>query len=75
MQVYASYNYRRDLTSVVKSPGRLSRPRSLTLAEAEEQEADVGKGDAGVSLHPPTMRQAIGWELAMRNIRQNEVCQ
>ena len=51
----------------------LSRARSLTLHEAEEQEADVGKGDAGVSLHPPTMRQAIGWELAMRNIRQNEV--
>ena len=72
-QVYASYNYRRDLTNVVKTPGMLSRARSLTRCEAEEQEADVGKGDAGVALHPPTVRQAIGWELAMRSIRQNEV--
>ena len=72
-QVYASYNYRRDLTAVVKVPGMLSRARSLRRQEAEAQEADVGKGDAGVSLHPPTMRQAIAWELAMRNIRQSEV--
>ena len=73
LQVYASYNYRRDLTKVVKVPGMLSRARSLSRKEAEAQEADVGKADVGVSLHPPTMRQAIAWELAMRNIRQSEV--
>lgn len=73
LQVYASYNYRRDLTVVVKVPGMLSRARSLSRDEAETQEADVGKGDAGVSVHPPTMRQAVAWELAMRNIRQSEV--
>lgn len=71
--MYASYNYRRDLTKVVKVPGMLSRARSLSREEAEAQEADVGKADVGVSLHPPTMRQAIAWELAMRNIRQSEV--
>ena len=73
LQVYASYNYRRDLTTVVKVPGMLSRARSLSREEAETQEADVGKADVGVSVHPPTMRQAIAWELAMRNIRQSEV--
>ena len=73
MQVYASYNYRRDLTHVVKLPGMLSRARSLSRDEAETQEADVGKGDAGVSVHPPSMRQAVAWELAFRNIRQSEV--
>ncbi len=73
MQVYASYNYRRDLTHVVKTPGMLSRARSLSRDEAETQEADVGKGDAGVSVHPPSMRQAVAWELAFRNIRQSEV--
>ncbi|KAL3135529.1 hypothetical protein ABBQ38_006008 [Trebouxia sp. C0009 RCD-2024] len=73
MQVYASYNYRQDLTKVVKVPGMLSRARSLSREEAETQEADVGKADVGVSLHPPTVRQAIAWELAMRNIRQSEV--
>lgn len=73
MQVYASYNYRRDLTGVVKVPGMLSRARSLSRDEAETQEADVGKSDAGVSVHPPVMRQAVAWELAMRNIRQSEV--
>ncbi len=73
MQVYASYNYRRDLTHVVKMPGMLSRARSLSRDEAETQEADVGKGDAGVSVHPPSMRQAVAWELAFRNIRQSEV--
>lgn len=72
-QVYASYNYRRDLTTVVKLPGMLSRARSLSREEAASQEADVGKADVGVGLHPPTMRQAIAWELAMRNIRQSEV--
>ena len=73
LQVYASYNYRRDLTNVVRTPGMLSRARSLSRDEAETQEADVGKGDAGVSVHPPTMRQAVAWELAMRVIRQSEV--
>lgn len=73
LQVYASYNYRQDLTKVVKVPGMLSRARSLSREEAETQEADVGKADVGVSLHPPTVRQAIAWELAMRNIRQSEV--
>lgn len=58
---------------MVKVPGMLSRARSLSREEAEAQEADVGKADVGVSLHPPTMRQAIAWELAMRNIRQSEV--
>lgn len=51
----------------------LSRARSLSRDEAETQEADVGKSDAGVSVHPPVMRQAVAWELAMRNIRQSEV--
>ena len=73
LQVYASYNYRRDLTTVAKLPGMLSRARSLSREEAESQEADVGKADVGVGVHPPTMRQAIAWELAMRNIRQSEV--
>ena len=73
LQVYASYNYRRDLTTVAKLPGMLSRARSLSREEAESQEADVGKADLGVGVHPPTMRQAIAWELAMRNIRQSEV--
>ena len=61
------------MTKVVKVPGMLSRARSLSREEAETQEADVGKADVGVSLHPPTIRQAIAWELAMRNIRQSEV--
>ena len=73
LQVYASYNFRRDLTMAVKLPGMLSRARSLSREEAETQEADVGKADVGVSVHPPTMRQAVAWELAMRNIRQSEV--
>ena len=58
---------------MAKLPGMLSRARSLSREEAESQEADVGKADVGVGLHPPTMRQAIAWELAMRNIRQSEV--
>ena len=73
LQVYASYNYRRDLINVVRTPGMLSRSSSLSRDEADTQEADVGKGDAGVSVHPPTMRQAVAWELAMRVIRQSEV--
>ena len=58
---------------MAKLPGMLSRARSLSREEAESQEADVGKADLGVGVHPPTMRQAIAWELAMRNIRQSEV--
>lgn len=58
---------------MAKLPGMLSRARSLSREEAESQEADVGKADVGVALHPPTMRQTIAWELAMRNIRQSEV--
>lgn len=51
----------------------LSRARSLTRGEAEAQEANVGKLGTAVELHPPTMRQSIAWELALRNIRQAEV--
>lgn len=73
VQVYGSYNYRRDLTNVLKVPGMLSRARSLKQHEAEAGQADVGKLGSPVGLHPPTMRQAIAWELALRNIRQAEV--
>ena len=51
----------------------LSRARSLKQHEAEAGQADVGKLGSPVGLHPPTMRQAIAWELALRNIRQAEV--
>ena len=73
LQVYGSYSYRRDLTNIVKVPGMLSRARSLTRGEAEAEEAQVGKLGSPVGLHPPSMRQAIAWELALRNIRQAEV--
>ena len=51
----------------------LSRARSLTQLEAQAEEAQVGKLGSTVELHPPSMRQAIAWELALRNIRQTEV--
>ena len=33
----------------------------------------AGKGGTEVPLDPPSMRQAIAWELALRNIRKAEV--
>ena len=39
------------------------------------QAEEVGWGQGGqsdVALDPPTMRQAIGWSFALRNIRRQE---
>ena len=73
MQIYGSYKYRRDLASAVHGPGTLSRARALKRSEVETLSAPAGKGGAEVPLDPPSMRQAIAWELALRNIRKAEV--
>ncbi|KAK9915278.1 hypothetical protein WJX75_007018 [Coccomyxa subellipsoidea] len=76
MQVYASYKYRRDLAEAAKVTGIMGRSRQLKRSEAEHLLADeVGWGDGGeadVALDPPTVRQAIGWSFALRNIRRME---
>ena len=73
LQIYGSYKYRRDLASAVHGPGILSRARALKRSEVETLSAPAGKGGAEVPLDPPSMRQAIAWELALRNIRKAEV--
>ena len=73
LQIYGSYKYRRDLASAVHGPGILSRARALKRSEVETLSAPAGKGGAEVPLDPPSMRQAIAWELALRNIRKEEV--
>ncbi|BDA43750.1 probable chaperone protein DnaJ at C-terminar half [Coccomyxa sp. Obi] len=76
MQVYASYKYRRDLADAAKVAGIMGRSRQLRRSEAEHLLADeVGWGDGGeadVALDSPTVRQAIGWSFALRNIRRLE---
>ena len=47
----------------------------LQLYSAILQADEVGWGDGGeadVALDPPTVRQAIGWSFALRNIRRLE---
>ncbi|KAK9845056.1 hypothetical protein WJX74_010085 [Apatococcus lobatus] len=73
MQVYASYKYRRDLAEAVKSANAYDQARPMTQSEAQTQDAFASKeGSKAVPLDPPTMRQAIAWELALRSIRQRE---
>lgn len=46
----------------------------LQLGEAATLSASAGKGqDSVVDLDPPTMRQSVAWELALRTIRMKEV--
>ena len=74
VQIYASYKYRRDLAEAAKSPDACDRARPMTDSEARSQDAYASKDKSkAVPLDPPTMRQAIGWELALRSIRQHEV--
>ncbi len=45
------------------------------MRPARVQAEEVGWGQGGqadVALDPPTMRQAIGWSFALRNIRRKE---
>ncbi|KAK9868972.1 hypothetical protein WJX84_008119 [Apatococcus fuscideae] len=73
MQVYASYKYRRDLAEAVKSADAYDRAREVSDDENAYQEVLAGKHSSdSVPLDPPTMRQAIAWELALRSIRQQE---
>ena len=73
-QVYASYKYRRDLAEAVKSADAYDRAREVSDDENAYQEVLAGKHSSdSVPLDPPTMRQAIAWELALRSIRQQEV--
>lgn len=74
LQVYASYIYPRDLAEAVKSTHAAEAARQMTQDEHDSQVAYVGKeGAPSIPLDPPTMRQAIAWELALRSIRQVEV--
>jgi len=74
MQIYASYKWRRDFVDGIKSAGSLTRTRPLKLGEAATLSASAGKGqDSVVDLDPPTMRQSVAWELALRTIRMKEV--
>ena len=73
LQIYGSYKYRRDLASAVHGPGTLSRARALKRFEVETLSAPAGKSGTDVPLDPPSMRQAIAWELALRNMRKAEV--
>jgi hypothetical protein len=48
---------------------------SLIRNFGDVQADEVGWGDGGeadVALDPPTVRQAIGWSFALRNIRRME---
>lgn len=74
VQIYASYKYRRDLAEAAKSPDACDRARPMTQSEANSQDAYASRDKSkAVPLDPPTMRQAIAWELAHRSIRQHEV--
>ncbi|KAK9839266.1 hypothetical protein WJX81_004770 [Elliptochloris bilobata] len=81
MQVCASYTLRRDLTEAVKVPGILARSRPLTAEEALGRVAmDTGwacgkEVDDDVRLDAAGMRQAIAWELALRNVKRLEAAE
>lgn len=77
LQVYASYRYRRDFAETAKAGGRLAALLQPLLREAALQGAVEGPAEGGAQgalpLDPPTMRQAIAWELALHAIHQREV--
>ena len=43
MQIYASYNYRRDLADVVRIPGFLGRSRQLGREEARQLQVGLAR--------------------------------
>ena len=102
MQIYASYEHRRDLVEAAKSPGALMRTRPLLVRSATDERhccafaapvwdgtktrlwsqahemqggcAEASRTQRWVKLDPPAMRQSVAWDLALRNIRNQEVC-
>lgn len=74
MQVYASYEYRRDFGEAMKAGFDLSSLQPLPRPPAHADELRFPKlfPDA-VPLHGPGMRASLAWELALRALREKEV--
>jgi hypothetical protein len=74
----ASYKYRRDYAQVVNGTWALKRLQALPLEQAQagsHRSATLSGGVQAAELDPPAMRQAIAWELVLRDIREAEVGQ
>mmetsp|Transcript_11233 Transcript_11233/g.31835 ORF Transcript_11233/g.31835 Transcript_11233/m.31835 type:complete len:597 (-) Transcript_11233:689-2479(-) len=74
MQVYASYDYRRDLADAAR--GTLSAEDCRPLEEFESAAARVAPSTSlpgsGLRLQPAAMRKSIAWQLAYRNFIERE---
>lgn len=68
VQVYASYQYRRDLVHAAQVDGALTAARPMP--------DDVGALELppGTVVQAADVRQAIAWEFALRAMREREVC-
>lgn len=68
VQIYASYNSRRDFMEAVKVPTWVERVREMTKFEIERSRVAAPERMQAMVFDAPTLRQGIAWELAQRAI-------